>query len=319
MNKNDFKIIDSHVHFLVKETELTTIKREYVEKHGQKKWDILQQKNAYQQERWKMAWGFPKQEPIEDTIEETAQKWITEMNNNGVEKMVFVTAGDTECSNENMTKIIDLYPDRFIGYAYHGLFDRDAADKLDVAITKQGLRGYKILAPDLPGRIDDKSLYSVWEVANHYKIPVLIHFGILGGAGGVADHVNISPMRIHDVARVFPEVPFIIPHFGCGQIKDLLQLAWVCPNIYVDTSGSNQWIRWMPYPLTIKDLYKKYYETIGPQRIIFGTDSSWFSRGFVKSYFDEQIRACVELGMSNRDLKMIFHDNMAELISMVSL
>jgi len=121
-------------------------------------------------------------------------------------------------------------------------------------------------------------------------------------------------MMIHDVARAFPDIPFVIPHFGCGQTKDLLQLAWVCPNIYVDTSGSNQWVRWMPYNLTVKDLFKKFYETIGPERIIFGSDSSYFPRGFVKRYYEDQIRDCIELGMTESEIKMIFHNNMALLL-----
>lgn len=314
MDKRAFKIMDGHVHFLVKGAEIGRIKSRYVKEHGNQKWEIIQQKNRYQKDKWHMAWRFPKPQAVEGMLEETAEKWIKEMNSNDVEKMVFVTAGDIDCSNENMSKIITMYPKRFVGFAYHDPFDNDAALKLETAVTKQGLKGYKLLAPDLDGRIDDKGIYPVWEVANRYKLPVLIHFGILGGAGGIAKHENISPMILHDVARTFPDITFIVPHFGCGQLEDLLQLAWVCPNIYVDTSGSNQWIRWMPYSLTVKDLFKKFYETIGPQRIIFGTDSSWFPRGFAKPYLDEQIRACVELGMSERELRMVFYDNVAKLI-----
>ncbi|MDF2675570.1 MAG: amidohydrolase, partial [Clostridiales bacterium] len=65
----------------------------------------------------------------------------------------------------------------------------------------------------------------------------------------------------------------------------------------------------MPYPLTVKDLFRKYYETIGSKRIIFGTDSSWFPRGFVRQYFEEQMKDCVELGMYDRDIENIFRDN----------
>jgi len=70
----------------------------------------------------------------------------------------------------------------------------------------------------------------------------------------------------------------------------------------------------MPYSLTVKDLYRKYYETIGPKRILFGTDSGWFPRGFVKQYFDSQMRDCVEIGMKNEDIDLIFSENAKRLL-----
>ena len=113
-----------------------------------------------------------------------------------------------------------------------------------------GLRGYKILAPALDTPIDHPSAYPTWEAAADLEIPVLIHFGVLGGGGGVSQHVNMSPLSLHDVARDFASVQFVIPHLGCGYVLELLHLMWSCPNVHVDTSGSNQWIRWMPEEIT---------------------------------------------------------------------
>lgn len=307
----NFKVIDSHVHFEVKGYEVVAVKKDYINKYGLEKYNKLQEKNKYQSELWRKAWGFHEPEPVDDNIEKTAERWIGEIEKNNLERLVLVTGG----GNEILSKIVKLYPDKFIGYAHHNPFSNNAAKELEHAIKDLGLSGYKILAPALNGKLDDISLNSVWEVAERYKIPILIHFGILGAAGGIADHYNINPMIIHDVARAYPDIPFIIPHFGCGHPEQLLQLAWVCPNVYVDTTGSNQWVRWMPYPLTVKDLFKKFYETIGPKRIIFGTDSSWFPRGFVKRYLDDQLRDCVELGIKEEDIKSIFRDNIAGLLN----
>ena len=79
---------------------------------------------------------------------------------------------------------------------------------------------------------------------------------------------------LEPVARDFPTVDFIIPHFGIQYVNELLFLCWSCPNVHVDTSGSNQWVRWMPYKLTLDDLFQRFYETIGPERILFGSDSA---------------------------------------------
>jgi predicted TIM-barrel fold metal-dependent hydrolase len=306
----EFQIIDSHVHFQVAGYEPVSTREKYIREFGAEKWRRLQQKNAYQKQCWRAAWQFPEAEPPANDYIQTAQRWLQEMEKHHIAKMVFVTGG----GNEALSKVVTLAPDRFIGYAHHNLFLVDAAVRLEAAIRDLGFKGYKILAPDLPGRIDDPSLRPVWEVAEQYRIPVLIHFGILGAAGGIASHCNINPMILHDVARGYPDIPFIIPHFGCGHPEELLQLAWVCPNVYVDTSGSNQWTRWMPYPLTVRDLLRKYYETVGPERIIFGTDSEWFPRGFVRRYYEEQLRDCVELGMKPAEIKGIFRDNIAGLL-----
>ena len=86
------------------------------------------------------------------------------------------------------------------------------------------------------------------------------------------------------------------------------------PNVYIDTSGSNQWMRWMPYDVTLESLFRKYRETIGASRILFGTDSSWFPRGFSKSYLDVQVRAMADVGYSEDERDMILYRNAASLL-----
>lgn len=316
MNKKR-KVIDSHVHFIVKNTEMTPLRRHYVEENGEEKWAQLQSMSEYQRVQWRKSWGFPNPDPTKETIEETVHQWLDDMDSKNVDKMVFVTAGGFETSNDNMEKIVKMAPDRFIGYAFHDPFAPNAPELLERAITEQGLKGMKILGPALDGALDDPKLNPLWEVAEKHQIPILFHFGIMGAAGGIAKHVNMSPMIIHDVAKKYPGVSFIVPHFGCGQTEDALMLAWVCPNVYIDTSGSNQWTRWVPYPLTVKDLLKKYYETIGPDRILFGTDAMWFPRGFVEKYYDQQMHACYELGFTDQEVDQIFGGNIERLIAQV--
>ena len=147
------------------------------------------------------------------------------------------------------------------------------------------------------------------------KIPVLIHFGPLRYEGIVAGP-NINPLVLQDVARAFPDVPFVVPHFGCGYPRELLHLMWVCGNVYVDTSGSNEWMRWMPYALDLRALFAKFLGTVGAQRIIFGTDSSWFPRGFARRYLEVQLEACRELGLGDGDLRLIFAGNAARLLGL---
>ena len=183
-------------------------------------------------------------------------------------------------------------------------------------MTSLGLRGYKIIAPHHRDRLDDERLYPLWETAERLKIPVIIHFGPLRYEGIVAGP-NINPLVLQDVARAFPDVPFVVPHFGCGYPRELLHLMWVCGNVYVDTSGSNEWMRWMPYALDLRALFAKFLGTVGAQRIIFGTDSSWFPRGFARRYLEVQLEACRELGLGDGDVRLIFAGNAARLLGLL--
>lgn len=303
------RIIDSHSHFPVNEPIIKTMMSEG--KFNEFKRIADKQQISKTQEKWRKAWGFSKPNEIGLTDEELAQKWIEELDRKGIEKIVWVTGG----GNDRLARIIKMAPDRFIGYAHHNLFAEDAALELEKTVIKLGLKGYKILAPILDKLIIDKSAYPVWEVCVKYNLPVLIHFGIMGASGGIAYNENINPAILESVAKDFPELNFIIPHFGCGYLKELLFLGWVCENIYVDTSGSNQWMRWMPYPVNLESSFEKFYKTFGPERILFGTDSSYFPRGYAIDYLKEQNRIVRFLNIPENEVQMIFGGNIAKLLN----
>ncbi len=290
------KLIDSHVHF-----PTGFFKKESETDPWMKK----------EKERWFRAWDFPKPVQIDD-FDELSELWYRETVEYSIDRVIFVTAN----GNQNMLKLVLKHPDKFIGYAHHDPSCENAAQELE-DFLKKGLKGYKILGPAVSTPLNDRSLYPVWEVANSYQIPVLIHFGIMGAAGGIAYHVNINPLVIHDVAKQFKKIKFIVPHFGCGYVFETLNLCWACSNVYIDTSGSNQWTRWMPYELNLEMLFRKYKETIGPERIIFGTDSSWFPRGFCKAYLDEQLRAMINVGYTDDEIDRVLYKNIAEILGLI--
>jgi predicted TIM-barrel fold metal-dependent hydrolase len=256
-----------------------------------------------------MTWGFdpPEANPPDDDTQ--ADRWASDIEKYGLRAVGFVTGG----GNDNLAKIVSKYPDKFIGFAHNYLFAEDAAQELKRAVTELGMKGYKLLAPMLDKPIESQEAYPVWEMCAELDIPVLVHFGIQGGGGGIAWHANINPLKLHNVAKDFPDVNFVVPHFGCAWIRETLQLCWACANVSIDTCGSNQWVRWVDGDWTVKKLFRKYLETIGAERIIFGTDSSYFPRGFAIRYLEDQIRDCRELNVPHEQLQMIFGGNAAKL------
>ncbi len=259
--------------------------------------------------RWESAWRFPA--PVVVGREKGEELWRQEVEKREYLKgVVFVTSG----SNEYCSELVGRNSGVFHGYAHHDPLLPDAAQRLERAIKQQGLKGYKLLGPKIDKPLDDRSFDPLWDVAQAAGIPLLVHFGIMGGAGGIANHVNINPIIIHDVAKRFPDLPIIIPHFGCGYVFETLNLCWACPNVFVDTSGSNQWMRWMPYPVDLASLFRKCHDTIGASRIIFGTDSSWFPRGFTDAYLDIQVREMYDNGFDEDEVDQVLYRNIAGLL-----
>ena len=308
----DLTIIDFHCHFpAANDLSMSGAAARTYEPGsaaGAKAEYLKQQAEKYRV-AWRQAWDFPEPERDAPSPEVQADRWLAELDRYGISHVGFATGG----GNETLSSVVARHKSRFIGFAHHNLFKPDAAEELERAVTQLGLKGLKILAPALERPVNERELYPVWEVCERLGIPVLIHFGMLGAGGGISWNGRDNPGLLEQVAKDFPTVEFVVPHFGIQYVKELLFLCWSSQNVSVDSSGSNQWIRWMPYPLTLEDLFRKFYETVGPERIVYGSDSSWFPRGYSIRYLQDQIRACRNLNFSHDALQAIFGGNAARL------
>ena len=123
-----------------------------------------------------------------------------------------------------------------------------------------------------------------------------------------------DPLAVAAVAVRFPDVPFVIPHFGAGFFREALMAARAASNIRFDTSSSNNWVELHP-GLTLRDVFARSLEVVGPGRLLFGTDSSFFPRGWQRGVYDTQIEILTELGVSADDRHAILHGNFERLFS----
>lgn len=286
---------------------------QYLRRFGREKHDLLKRRNDEGQRSWWRAYNFPEANERPASLDETVRRWQAELDKKGIDGVVFMTGGN----NDALARVAQADP-RFVGFAHHDPFQPGAATELRRAVA-MGLRGYKILAPAINRPLDDPVLDELWSVCEEHHLPVVVHFGPLGGRGGLMTGPNISPLRLHDVAKGFPTVPFIVPHFGCGYVKELIHLMWGCENVVVDTSGNNDWRRFESPPLSLKALFTQFRDLFGAQRIIFGTDSSHFPRGFATRYLDDQLRVARECGFDEGDVQAVFGENMRRLLAAVRL
>jgi hypothetical protein len=52
---------------------------------------------------------------------------------------------------------------------------------------------------------------------------------------------------------------------------------------------------------------------LGRERILYGSDSSFFPRGFLRAHLEEQRKIVAELGVSASDAALLFGGNLARL------
>jgi predicted TIM-barrel fold metal-dependent hydrolase len=107
-------------------------------------------------------------------------------------------------------------------------------------------------------------------------------------------------------------VPVIVPHFGGGFFREALMAAEACPSIHFDTSSSNGWIKFVP-DLTLGDVFRRTIAVAGSHRILFGSDSSFFPRGWRKVIHGAQRAILEELGCEEDSCRKIFSANFERL------
>jgi predicted TIM-barrel fold metal-dependent hydrolase len=101
------------------------------------------------------------------------------------------------------------------------------------------------------------------------------------------------------------------------MLREALMLADGCANVHFDTSSSNSWIKFTP-GLTLEQVFKTALAVVGPDRLIFGSDSSFFPRGWNGDIYQQKIDALDAIGVSAADQDKIFGGNFARVFASVS-
>jgi predicted TIM-barrel fold metal-dependent hydrolase len=68
-----------------------------------------------------------------------------------------------------------------------------------------------------------------------------------------------------------------------------------------------------PHPLTLAEVFEKTRAVFGIERILFGTDSGVFPRGWRKDILEEQKQAMVSAGFSEAEMEMVLGGNAGRL------
>ena len=250
--------------------------------------------------------------------EALADRWVAELDRHGVRRTALIASmpGD----EESVSLAVRRHPGRFVGFFMVNPADDDSVPRVRRALTEQNLRVVCLFPAMHHVPLNDERTVRVVEaVAEVAGAAVFVHCGVL--TVGVRRRLGLpsgfdlrlgNPLAVSRLALDFPTVPFIVPHFGAGLLRETLMAADVCENVHLDTSSSNSWMRYTP-GLTLQAVFRTTLGVVGPSRVLFGTDSSFFPRGWQRPVYDAQKQILDELGVSDADQALLFHDNFDRL------
>jgi predicted TIM-barrel fold metal-dependent hydrolase len=70
------------------------------------------------------------------------------------------------------------------------------------------------------------------------------------------------------------------------------------------------------YPgLTLDAVFRQTLAVVGPRRVLFGTDSSFFPRGWQRPVLDAQLAAMTAAGVTDDDRELILAGNFNRLFT----
>jgi predicted TIM-barrel fold metal-dependent hydrolase len=252
------------------------------------------------------------------TPEALAACWVRELDNAQVRRATLIASVPRD--EDSVAAAVAAYPERFVGFFMLDPSADDAFERAQRAVRDRGMRGICLFPAMHHTSLDDRRVRRVVEAAaSHPGTAVFVHCGVLSVGVrrklGLASNFDLrlgDPLGVARLATACPDVPFIIPHFGAGLFREALMAADQCPNIHLDTSSSNGWIKYAP-GLTLADAFKTALAVAGPSRLLFGTDSSFFPRGWQRPILEAQKAAVASLGIRNEDETLIFGGNFDRL------
>ncbi|MGH9845589.1 MAG: amidohydrolase family protein [Blastocatellia bacterium] len=263
-----------------------------------------------------IGWQMPPRGPAE-----LAAVWRAELDRHDVSAALMIASvpGD----EASVAAAVAAFPDRIVGAFMFDPSKPDAEARARGAFDEPGLR-VVCLFPAMHqfSVADSEGVRAVVALANERPgTAVFVHCGTLSvgvrkklGLPSLFDLRRSNPLEMYRLAAEFPKANFIIPHFGAGMFRETMMLADLCPNIYVDTSSTNKWINYEAAPVDLAMVFRRAIGVMGHERLLFGTDSSFFPRGWHAAIFESQVKALEEIGASAEQAQAIFGGNLRRLL-----
>lgn len=194
------------------------------------------------------------------------------------------THGDVVVSNEEIKKLVDMAPDKFIGFAAVDPFAKNACNELERAFTDLNLKGLKLHPAKQIFYPADRRLDSIYDICEKYNKPIIFHSGLSWEPDTLTKYAR--PIEFEELAYRRSKLRICLAHFGWPWVQETAMVMSKHGNVYADTS--------LLYFDSAKEFYKR----------IFTVDMSI-------TWIDRSLRHQVMFGSNNPRFEQI---RMAEAI-----
>jgi uncharacterized protein len=251
-----------------------------------------------------------------------AKRWIDIIDKWKLERLMLF--GSMPGDEDSVVKAVQAYPTRFVGMFTVDPNSNVLMENATKRMKEDKLKGILLYPSLYQISVNDEWLFPLYNLVQECKGIVFTHFGKLimrardyAGIPTMVSEDFSNPKDLIPVAKKFSGIKFIIPNFGAGKFAEALEVGKECPNVYIDTSGSNSWITEHPEKPDMRRVFQRFLEVYTSNRILFGSDSGMLPRGYRYDIVDNQLKLMQEMRVPMADIKKIFYENLATLVDNV--
>lgn len=209
-------------------------------------------------------------------------------------------------TNEEVKKLVDMAPDRFIGFASADPMADGAEEKLEHAFGDLKLKGLKLHPSRQHFYPNDEKLQGIYDICEKYKKPVIFHSGLSWEPNTLTKYSR--PVEFEELAASRPKLNICLAHFGWPWVQETAMLMLKYPNVYADTGilyFDNAWEFFQQ--VFNKDIPATWIDRSLRHQVMFGSNNPRF----------EQIRmadAITKLGLRESTVELIKGENAIEFL-----
>lgn len=246
-------------------------------------------------------------------------------------------------ANDDLAKLPERYPDRFVGFAALPLQDPSAAvDELERAVKDLGYVGLGLQTEFGDKWLDSPEFYPIFEKAQKYDLPIFVHpsgYGARYSSKNGELHHNFggnlsygwpfhSTIALHRIVysgllEAYPNLKFISAHLGgtiafYSERTNALVYNWMSNNKQIVGK-----LRKRPYEYFKKIFYDTatYYEPglrmvheyVGSDQIVFGTDYPYGPEAGTYAFWSA-VSTVKNANLPAEDKEKIFHKNAEKML-----
>lgn len=204
--------------------------------------------------------------------------------------------------NRHLSRLVKGHGDRLVGFAVVNPLHPEAADDLEQAVERGGIRGLKLVPTGWYPYED--CAHAVYARANALGLPILFHSGIfIDGRSG-----RFCRPTFYEAVREHPGLRVNLAHLGwpwCDE-ANAVGVIDLINGVHPDDSQFRFDISFGPPPVYRREVLAKALAVLGPGLIQFGSDRFFPCTGqHIRVLIDEVHDLLDELGASRADRERI--------------